>query len=113
MYLPTNLGLERTTRSGRIGTSGTAGFGTCCTAVYPEDNLLYKNESEFISEKRRSKIFGSIHSSWEKFAHDSYPNTGSSLFGDNFQSIITGKVEKESVALSLSRRVNNMGTAAE
>ena len=70
------------------------------------------NASEYISEKRRSKILGTIHSSWEKFARDGYPNAEGFLFGDDFQSTITGKVERESVlakALSLSRKAINAG----
>jgi len=53
------------------------------------------NGLEYISEKTQSKILGAIHSSWEKYAHEEYPNAGSHLFGDDFQSTITGKVDKE------------------
>jgi len=53
-----------------------------------------RSASEYISKKRRSKILGVIHLSWEKYNRVEYSNAGGHLFGDSFQSTITGKVEK-------------------
>ena len=48
------------------------------------------NISQYISEKRRSKILGAIHSSWKKYTHDDYPNAEDTLFSEDFQSTIPG-----------------------
>jgi len=55
---------------------------------------------------------GAIHSSREKYTHDDFINAGATLFGGDFQSTISGKVEKESalvIASSLARKASNVG----
>ena len=59
---------------------------------------LIGNASEFVSQTRRSKILESIDQSWSKFGSDEY-KTKDTLFGEEFQASLTGKVEKD-VALS-------------
>ena len=59
---------------------------------------LIGNASEFVSQTRRSKILQSIDQSWSKFGSDEY-KTRDTLFGEEFQASLTGKVEKD-VALS-------------
>ena len=57
---------------------------------------LVGNASELISQTRRAKILEQIDQSWSKYGSDSFPSSQDSLFGDEFQSTLTKKVEKDS-----------------
>ncbi len=57
------------------------------------------NASELISQTRRSKILEAVDPSWGKYGSDEFPSAKETLFGENFQSALTKRVEKD-VALS-------------
>jgi len=67
-------------------------------ALIQRSLCLIGNASEYVSQTRRTKILETIEKSWGKFGADEY-KTSDTLFGKEFQSSLTGKVEKD-VALS-------------
>ena len=67
-------------------------------AVIQRSLCLIGNASEYISQTRRSRILEAIEPSWSKFAKDEFKSSDT-LFGKDFQSSLTDKVEKD-VALS-------------
>lgn len=67
---------------------------------------LVGNASEFISQTRRSHILGAIAQSWCKFASDHF-SVKDTLFGEEFQSKLSGKVKKETAlakAVAITKR---------
>lgn len=67
-------------------------------ALIQRSVCLIGNASEYISQTRRAKILESIDKTWGKFGTDEY-RSSDTLFGQEFQSSLTDKVEKD-VALS-------------
>ena len=70
---------------------------------------LVGNASELISQSRRAHILGTIDHSWSKFAYDQV-RAKDTLFGEGFQSKLTGKVEKETVlakAVSITKNASS------
>ena len=68
---------------------------------------LVGNASERLSQVRRAKILEAIDPSWKKFSEDSFPSTKDTLFGVDFQSSLTSRVEKDtalSKAVAISKR---------
>ena len=71
---------------------------------------LIGNASELISQERRSKILESIDPAWTKYAQDSFPKAGKTLFGDDFKSALVDRVEKDtalSKAVAMAKRAKN------
>ena len=67
---------------------------------------LIGNSSELISQKRRANILAAVDPSWSKFATEKYPDK-EMLFGESFQSKLTGRVERETAlakAVSITNR---------
>ena len=67
---------------------------------------LVGNASELISQKRRANILSSIDPSWSKFSSEKFTDK-EMLFGEKFQSKLTGRIEKETAlakAVSISKR---------
>ena len=65
---------------------------------------LVGNASECVSQTRRTKILEAIDKSWGKFGTDEY-GSGVTLFGKEFQSSLTDRVEKD---VALSKAVSMM-----
>ena len=68
---------------------------------------LVGNASELTSQLRREKILGAIDQSWSKFGSEEFPASHNTLFGEDFQTKLTGMVEKETAlakAVSLTKR---------
>ena len=68
---------------------------------------LVGNASEYISQTRREKILEAIDQSWSKYASEPVPGAQDSLFGEEFQTTLTKRVEKDtalSKAAFISRR---------
>ena len=68
---------------------------------------LVGNASELTSQLRREKILGAIDQSWSKFSSEEFPASHNTLFGEDFQTKLTGMVEKETAlakAVSLTKR---------
>jgi len=55
---------------------------------------LVGNSSELISHKLKANILTTIDPSWSKFSTEKFTDK-EMLFGDSFQSKLTGRVEKE------------------
>ena len=63
--------------------------------------------SEQISWARRAKILEAIDLTWKKFSDKSFPSAKSTLFGEDFQSSLKDRVEKDtaiSKALAISKK---------
>ena len=73
---------------------------------------LIGNASEFISQLRRSKILEAIDPSWNKYGSDTFPSAKETLFGDEFQSSLTQRVEKDT-ALSKAISIMKKSKSAE
>ena len=56
---------------------------------------LIGNTSEFISQTRQSKILENLDASWSKYEQHDFSDSKEMLFGENFQLVLTSKVEKE------------------
>lgn len=70
---------------------------------------LLGNLSELISQTRRSKILEAVDSSWGRYRTEQFPSAKDTLFGDEFQSTLTKRVEKDtalSKALSITKKSN-------
>ena len=68
---------------------------------------LMGNASEKLSQVRRAKILEAIDPSWKKFSEDGFPSAKDTLFGADFQSSLTSRVEKDtalSKAVAISKR---------
>ena len=68
---------------------------------------LIGNASEFTSQMRRVKILEAVDQSWGKFSSDKFPSAHDTLFGEEFQSSLTKRVEQDtalSKAISLTKR---------
>ena len=53
------------------------------------------NVSEMISQLRRTKILQNIETSWSKYGVEDFSGAEDTLFGEDFQTSLTDKVEKE------------------
>ena len=65
------------------------------------------NASELVSQTRRAKILEVADKSWAKFAEAENPPSEGALFGEQFRSLISKKVEANnslSKALSITKR---------
>ena len=71
-------------------------------ALMQRSLCLIGNASEFISQTRRARILEAIEPTWRKFAYDEF-QSNDTLFGKDFQSSLTSKVETE---VALSRAVS-------
>jgi hypothetical protein len=68
---------------------------------------LVGNASEYISQTRRARILTAIDPTWSKFGSEDFSKAKDTLFGDEFQSKLTSKVEKETAlakAVSITKR---------
>ena len=68
---------------------------------------LVGNASEYISQTRRARILAAIDPAWSKFGSDDFSKAKDALFGEEFQSKLTSKVEKETAlakAVSITKR---------
>ncbi len=68
------------------------------------------NASEFISQTRRSKIQEAFDPSWSKYGTDDFPDAKEALFGNDFQSSLATKVEKDialSKAVAIAKKSRN------
>ena len=80
-------------------------------SVIQRSLCLIGNASEFISQARRSRILECVDKSWGKYAKEDY-GSASTLFGEEFQATLTGKVEKD-VALSKAVAIFNRNKKAK
>lgn len=65
------------------------------------------NVSEMISQLRRTKILQNIETSWSKYGVEDFSGAEDTLFGEDFQTSLTDKVEKETAlakAASITKR---------
>ena len=65
------------------------------------------NASEQISQARRAKILEAIDPAWKKFSDDAFPSAKGTLSGEQFQSSLKDRVEKDSAiskAIAISKR---------
>ena len=65
------------------------------------------NVSEMISQSRRSRILQIIETSWFKYGEEDFPGAVDALFGEDFRTSLTEKVEKETAhakAASITKR---------
>ena len=68
---------------------------------------LIGNAVERVSQARRAKILEAIDPSWRKFSKDNFPSAKDTLFGSDFQSSLTARVENDtalSMVVVISRR---------
>lgn len=68
---------------------------------------LVGNASELTSQLRREKILGAIDQSWTKFSSEEFPGARNTLFGAEFQTKLTGMVEKDTAlakAVAVTKR---------
>ena len=68
---------------------------------------LISNASELTSQVRRVKILEAVDRSWGKFGSDDFPSAQGTLFGEEFQSSLTRRVEQDtalSKAMSIGER---------
>jgi hypothetical protein len=68
---------------------------------------LISSASEQISQGRRAKISKAIDPTWKKLSDDSFPSAKSTLFGEDFQSLLEDRVQKDtamSKAIAISKR---------
>jgi len=68
---------------------------------------LIGSASEQISRARRAKILEAIDPAWKKFSEDSFSSAKGTLFGEDFQSSLKDRVEKDtaiSKAVAISKR---------
>ena len=68
---------------------------------------LVGNASERLSQVRHAKILEAIDPSWKKFSEDGFPSAKDTLFGADFQSSFTSRVEKDTAlikAVAISKR---------
>ena len=77
--------------------------GTEVLAMLQCTLCLVGNAAELISQTRRSKILELFDPSWSKFATEISLSGSDSLFGDDFQSTLKDRVEKD---VSLSKAVS-------
>ena len=76
-------------------------------ALVQQTLCLVRYTSELLTGTRRSKILEAIDGSWSKFANDECPSAKDTLFGGEFQSTLTLKVEKDtalSKAVSITKK---------
>ena len=76
-------------------------------ALVQQTLCLVGNTSELITGTRRSKILEAIDGSWSKFGNDKFPSAKDTIFGGEFQSTLTSKVEKDtalSKAVSITKK---------
>ena len=77
--------------------------GTEVLTMLQRTLCLVGNAAELISQTRRSKILELVDPSWSKFATEISLPGSDSLFGDDFQSTLKDRVEKDA---SLSKAVS-------
>ena len=81
--------------------------GSEVLALLQRTLCMIGNASELISQTRRSKILETVDRSWSKFGSDDFPSAKDTLFGEDFQSSLTSKVEKDtalSKAVAITKR---------
>ena len=69
--------------------------GSEVLALLQRTVCMIGNASELISQTRQSKILEAVDRSWSKFGSDDFPSVQDMLFGEDFQSSLTNKVEKD------------------
>ena len=81
--------------------------GSEVLALVQRTLCMIGNASELVSQTRRSKILETVEPSWSKFGSDDFPSAKDTLFGEEFQSSLTTRVEKDtalSKAVAITRR---------
>ena len=82
-------------------------LGSEVLALLQHTLCLIGNASELISQTRWSKVLEAVDLSWSKFGSDDSPSAQDTLFGEEFQSSLTNKVEKDtalSKAVTITKR---------
>ena len=80
--------------------------GSEVLALLQRPLCMIGNASELIYP-RLSKILEAVDRSWSKFGSDDFPSAQDTLFGEDFQSSLTNKVEKDtalSKAVAITKR---------
>ena len=105
--MPSCNSLELTPRTGNGRGPGLVVPASQVATLIQRTTCMVGNVSEMISQSRRTRILQIIETSWSKYGEEDFPGAVDALFGEDFRTSLTEKVDKETTlakAASITKR---------